>query len=59
MLAAAGSGIYPSISEAMVEMRSEMRVHEPDILSAAEYTEYYQQWLNIVKKLQELRGAVN
>ena len=43
----------------MVEMRSEMTMCEPDILAAAEYIEYYQQWLNIVQKLQELRGVVN
>jgi sugar (pentulose or hexulose) kinase len=59
MLAAAGSGIYSGINEAMAEMRSEMTVYEPDILAAAEYAEHYQQWLEIVKKLQELRGVVN
>ena len=59
MLAAAGSGIYTGINEAMAEMKSDMTVNEPDLLAAAEYTEYYQQWLNIVQKLQELRGVVN
>lgn len=58
MLAAAGSGMYSDINEAVSQMTSELKVHEPDPLDAAEYTEHYQKWLNAVEKLNEMKGVL-
>jgi autoinducer 2 (AI-2) kinase len=59
ILAAAGSGIYSDINEAMSAMRSELTLLEPDFLAAGEYADYYQQWLAAVEKFRELKGAEN
>ncbi len=54
MCAAVGSGVYPSLEEAMNAMQPEVRTIEPDRLSALEYAEYYQRWDTAAKWLEKL-----
>lgn len=59
ILAAVGSRMYPNIDEATQAMMSELTVNEPDPLVAAEYNDYYQQWLSIVEKMKDIKWVVN
>jgi len=52
--AAAGSGLYSSLEEAMTAMKPEMKVIEPERLAALEYAEYYQKWVAASKMLTKL-----
>ncbi|HEY82757.1 MAG TPA: hypothetical protein G4O01_05645 [Dehalococcoidia bacterium] len=52
--AAAGSGLYSSLEEAMTAMKPEMKVIEPERLAALEYAEYYQRWLAASRMLAKL-----
>jgi autoinducer 2 (AI-2) kinase len=54
MCAAVGSGVYASLEEAMTEMKPEMKVIEPERLSALEYAEHYQRWTSAAKWLEKL-----
>jgi sugar (pentulose or hexulose) kinase len=54
MCAAAGSGAYASLEEAMRAMKLEMKVVEPERLAVVEYAEYYQRWLSTTKWLEKL-----
>ena len=59
ILAAAGSGMYPNIDEAMKAMKSELAVNQPDPLVAAEYSDYYQQWLSTIDKMKDIKEVLS
>jgi sugar (pentulose or hexulose) kinase len=52
--AAAGSGLYSSLEEAMTAMKPETKVIEPEPLAALEYAEYYQRWQAASRMLAKL-----
>jgi autoinducer 2 (AI-2) kinase len=52
--AAAGSGAYRDLAEAMQAMTPRFRVLEPDRLTALEYAEYYQRWIDTAQWLDKL-----
>ncbi len=54
MLAATGSGVYSSLSEALPAMQSPLKVVEPDRLMTAEYAEHFHRWLSISQKLNQM-----
>jgi len=54
MCAAAGSGVYSILEEAMTAMKPEARVIEPDRLAVLEYDEYYQRWMATADGLGKL-----
>jgi autoinducer 2 (AI-2) kinase len=59
MCAAAGSGAYRSLEEAMKAMVPPMRVAEPDPLDMAEYVDYYERWNCTTEWLERLREAMH
>lgn len=54
MCAAVGSGVYATLEEAIEEMKPEMKISEPERLSALEYAEHYQRWTSVAKWLDKL-----
>ena len=54
MCAAAGAGLYPSLSEAVAAMKGEQHRFTPDAGNAVEYDEYYQKWKIASRRMEEL-----
>lgn len=54
MCAAAGSGVYSSMQEAIEMMRPEKKIFEPEQSTALEYSECYQRWRFTAKELEKL-----
>lgn len=54
MCAAAGSGAYADLEQAMEAMRPKSRIVEPTPKSAEEYLQHYQRWLSIGKRIEDL-----
>jgi sugar (pentulose or hexulose) kinase len=57
MCAAAASGAYANLEEAVVAMGPETTVVEPDRLAVLEYDEHYRRWnaaAELLEKLSEL-----
>lgn len=58
MCAAAGSGIYAGLDEAMSFMKTDMRVILPVSLEAAEYEEHYQRWVSAARWLRKIGEGI-
>ncbi|MEE8471493.1 MAG: FGGY family carbohydrate kinase [Dehalococcoidia bacterium] len=58
MCAAVGSGVYPDLETAMVEMRPGSRTVAPDPSGVQEYAALYEKWLSLARSLDGLGEAM-